>query len=271
MGTPFTSLPQYDLPFLQAETDAWWQGIARHLRHHGLADVPEDLTRSDDNEANWRNPNLLLTQTCGYPLMTELLPYLQAIATPLYDCAGCDGPTYSSPVIVRADAGISGLEDLRGRRVAVNNWNSHSGMNALRHLIAPLTRLGEAFFSEVVLSGGHALSVDAVREGRADVAAIDSVTWALLGRNRPQAVAGLAVLNWTRSAPSLPYAMRVDAPGDLVARVQAALIDAADDPDLAMVRGALLIRGFQPSDTALYQAMLDMRAEAEALGYPVIR
>jgi ABC-type phosphate/phosphonate transport system substrate-binding protein len=273
MGRLIASLPQYDLPFLRADTDAWWQGLARHLRDQGLDDVPDHLTRSDDDERNWRHPDLLLTQTCGYPLMTQLQQDLRAVATPVYDCPGCVDGTYSSAVIVQGGSPYRSLDDLRGARVAINNWNSHSGMNALRHAVAPLAS-GGVFFSDVLVTGGHALSIQAVLAGTADVAAIDSVTWALIGRERSQQMAqslsGLRVLTWTAPAPSLPYAVRVDAPQDVRQQVQAALIAAGDDPALAPIRQRLMLTRFIPCDTPDYQHMLDFRDQAEGLGYPVL-
>ncbi|WP_421879148.1 phosphate/phosphite/phosphonate ABC transporter substrate-binding protein [Pacificispira sp.] len=269
MNSPFASLPQYDLPELTGATDAWWVGIAGHLRRQGVADVPDTLTRASDGEALWRDPALLLTQTCGYPLMTELRDYLQPVATPDYDCEGCAPGHYSSAIIVRRADSVTSLSDLRGRRAAVNNANSHSGMNALRHTVAPLAPAG-TFFGSIVLSGGHALSAEAVRRGEADVAAIDSVTWALLHRYRSQAVEELRVLQWTRQAPALPYAVRVDAQADLVRRIRDALLDAAKDPDLATCRGDLLIKAMRPAGVEDYAPMLAMKAEAERLGYPQV-
>jgi ABC-type phosphate/phosphonate transport system substrate-binding protein len=269
MGHLIASLPQYDLPFLQADTDAWWQGIARHLRDQGLPDVPDHLTRIEDNERNWRNPNLLVTQTCGFPLMTELQGDLRAVATPVFNCEGCVGGTYSSAVIVQAHSDYQNLADLRGHRVAINNWNSHSGMNALRHSIAPLAE-GKAFFSQVLVSGGHVLSMHAVAAGQADVAAIDSVTWALMRRYQPEASKTLRILTWTAPAPSLPYAVRIQADERTFQKVQAALIAAGADPDLAPVRDRLLLKGFIPCDTPDYQTMLDFCSQSEALFYPVL-
>ncbi|MEQ8442983.1 MAG: PhnD/SsuA/transferrin family substrate-binding protein [Alphaproteobacteria bacterium] len=265
------SLPQYDLPEIRRATDAWWSGIARHLRARGVEDVPDGLTRADDGERVWRQPDLLVTQTCGYPLMTELTGHLRAVATPLYMCDGCEGPTYASAIIVRDESGVQAVEDLRGGRAVINNWNSQSGMNALRHLVAGRANEDGRFFGDVVVSGGHALSMDAVRTARADVAAIDSVTWALHQAHKPDACAGLRILTWSASAPSLPYAVRVEASPDLDERVFAALDGAARDPDLADARADLLIDGFLRADNSDYRRMIDMRMEAESLGYPLLR
>lgn len=259
------SLPQYDLPELRGATDAWWAGLARHLRDAGLTDVPDILARPADAEALWRDGDLLLTQTCGYPLMTELRGILVPVAVPVYDCPGCDGAQYRSMIIVAESWPGRTLDELRGMRVAVNNANSHSGMNALRHSFAPLAE-GGRFFSDVMLTGGHAKSAEAVRDGRAAVAAIDCVTWALLSRHRPEALRGLRVLALTDPAPSLPYAVRCGLAADDRLRVRAALFAAAADPLLSEPRSALLLSGFEDADTELYGRMLEMQDAATAAG-----
>ena len=270
MPDRIASLPQYDLPELRQATDAWWSGIARHMRALGLGDVPDILTRAVDAEALWRDPAVLLTQTCGYPLMTELADCLRPVAVPIYRCDGCRGATYSSVLIVRTDAPLHRLEDARGKTVAANNRNSHSGMNTLRHSVAPLATSGR-FFSHVLWTGGHALSAQAVADGQADIAAIDAVTWALLSREWPTLTRHLRVIGHTDYAPSLPYATRIDAPEDVRGVVFQAIEAAAADPSLSAVREALLIDGFAPADFAAYQTMLDWKAEAAAAGYPDLR
>ena len=42
------SLPMYDLPGLDAATDAWWAGLAAAFRAEGLREVPDNLTRGGD-------------------------------------------------------------------------------------------------------------------------------------------------------------------------------------------------------------------------------
>ena len=54
---------------------------------------------------------------------------LNYVATPHYDCAGCDGATYSSFVFAREAIPLTGF---RGKIAAVNGMDSMSGMLALK-------------------------------------------------------------------------------------------------------------------------------------------
>src|SRR3546814_8202871 len=82
------SLPMYDLPGLEAATDAWWAGLAAAFRAEGLHQVPERLTREGGHAALWTAPDLLFSQTCGYPLTHALAGRVTLVATPIYDCPG---------------------------------------------------------------------------------------------------------------------------------------------------------------------------------------
>lgn len=260
------SLGMYDLPEVADATDAWWAGLARALSREGVADVPARLTRDRAVQAVWRAPDLLLSQTCGYPLTHEFAGRLRVVATPCYDCFGCDGPNYRSLIIVRADDAARSLADLRGRVAAVNAADSQSGYSALRAEVAPLAKSGR-FFARVTTSGGHAASLALVTGGEADVCAVDCVTHALLARYRPAAVATLRVLARTAAAPGLPYVTRAGAGDDLVERLRAALVAALADPDLTAARTALLIAGAQVLPEDGYDRITEIERAAQAHGY----
>jgi phosphonate transport system substrate-binding protein len=79
-------------------------------------------------------------------------------------------PVYFADVVVRADSAIERFDDLRGRRWAYNDRNSKSGWFSMLDRVGGDTR----FFAELVHAGSHLRSLDAVRDGRTDAAAIDS-------------------------------------------------------------------------------------------------
>ncbi|MGH6932614.1 MAG: phosphate/phosphite/phosphonate ABC transporter substrate-binding protein, partial [Dongiaceae bacterium] len=216
------SLPMYDLPELRDATDRWWAGLARAFGDAGIPDVPTALDRSADYTGVWRRPDLLFSQTCGYPLMYGLRGQVALVATPCYSAPRCAGADYLSVVVVQSGNRASEIRQLRGARCAINGRESHSGYSALRALVAPHAE-GGRFFGDVVASGGHGKSIELVASGQADVAAVDCVTFALLSRHRPAAVANVRVLCQTPSAPNLPFITRRSADDDLPKRLRAGL------------------------------------------------
>ena len=140
------------------QTQALWQAVQSLLAERGVmvagdppADDPEDLL------AHWRQPRLLLSQTCGYPLVTQL-PEVQTVGCFHYAAPGCEGRRYRSLLVVREADSHRMLADFFGRRAVCNAEHSQSGYNVLRKMVAPLSRQGR-FFSAVVFSGSHRQSL----------------------------------------------------------------------------------------------------------------
>ncbi len=264
---PIASLPMYDLPEVRHATDSWWQSIRRHLKAVGIAESPASLTPETPNDRVWRSPDLLLTQTCGYPLTHAYSDCLSAIAVPDYAAPGCGMGRYRSAFVVRGDDPSTRLEDYRGRTAAANGPDSQSGCNVLRAAVAPLAEAGH-FFARVNWTGSHRASIAAVRDGSAAIAAIDGVTLALLNRYASVETDGLRILGWSAEAPALPYATRKALSADDRQRLRDALMAAAVDPDADAAREALLIAGMSAVSDDAYNAIPAMRRTAETLGYP---
>jgi ABC-type phosphate/phosphonate transport system substrate-binding protein len=263
------SLPMYDLPEVRPALDALWAGLARHFAHEGVPDVPCPLTHDASLDASWSSPDLLLSQCCGYDLLNGYAGALHPLVTPCYRAPGCIGPTYASIVVVAENSLVRRLEDLRGGVCAINGWNSHSGMNALRALIAPLS-VGGRFFARIELSGSHRASLAMVARGEADVAAIDCVVHALLVRHRPVAVAGTRPLGQTPRAPAPPFVTRAAFGDAMVARLRAALFRAFDDPSLETARADVLLAGIEVLPLAAYDRIRELEGFAARRGYPIL-
>jgi ABC-type phosphate/phosphonate transport system substrate-binding protein len=261
------SLTMYDLPELRAETDAWWSALARAFRREGIDAVPDGLDRATDRHAAWLSTGLLIAQTCGYPLTHALAGRVRLVASPRYGAPGCEGFNYSSAIVVRRDDPATTIAGLAGRRVAFNGIDSQSGYNTLRAAVAPHAK-GGRFFATAVRSGAHRESLRMVATGEADCAALDGVTFALIERVAPAEVASVRVLDWTPSAPSLPYITAMDTSEDDIARLRAGLTGACADPDATAARQALLIDGFDVRPLDDYAVIDAMERDAGAAGYP---
>ncbi|MCB8836441.1 phosphate/phosphite/phosphonate ABC transporter substrate-binding protein [Aurantimonas sp. VKM B-3413] len=255
------------MPWLGWANDALWTGIARRLSDGEMPDVPSALDRTRPLLEIWRDPALLLAQTCGYPLTTALQGVVEPVAAPAYAWPGCEGATHCSVIVVAAGSAYDALEELRGSRVAMNGRDSNSGMNLLRLTVAPLARDGR-FFGDVIETGSHLSSLDHVSRGEADVAAIDCVTFALVRQHRPDLVAGVRALAETARSPALPFVTRAGAPASKSAALRHALAVAIADPELAQAVTALGLTGVEPVTVEDYAVVLRYEREAAAAGYP---
>lgn len=262
-------LPMYDLAPVREWQDAWWAGVAGHLRAAGVPDAPDRLSRELSLDALWGHPRLVIAQTCGYPLTHAYAGRLKVVATPCHAAPGCAGGDYSSAIVVRENADVRALSDMRGGVCAINGPDSWSGRHALRVALAR-ERASRAHIWRVVTTGSHAASIAAVAQGHADLCAVDAVTHALLVRHDPGALAGTRVIGFTPAAPGLPYVTRGDADGVVLDRLRRGLRGAMADPRLADAREALLISGMMERDAGDYGVLPAAIAEAERLGCPAL-
>jgi ABC-type phosphate/phosphonate transport system substrate-binding protein len=260
------ALPMYDLPEARDATDAWWSILSRHFRQAGLDAMPEALTRTANVTDSWTMPGLLFTQTCGYPFTHDWSDKLRLVATPRYTAEGCEGSNYRSAFIVSDANHANTLEDLRGLRIAFNANHSQSGFNAPRATIAPMARDGK-FFAERIQSGGHRQSMALVRDGIADVCAIDCVTWEMHRRHAPDEVDGLKILGWTEAAPNLPYVTAIDRDDETVKRLREGLNAAIADPAGTAARQALFLESVDILAPIAYAKIDRMEQRAIDLGY----
>ncbi len=267
MGAEFVAaLPMYDFPWTADAQDALWRALAGRLRQAGIA-APPALTRARPLEGIWRDPRLLFGQTCGYPYVTSLADRVTLIATPSYDFEGCEGAYHCSLIIARREDGRGALHEFRGVRAALNGLTSNSGMNLFRAAVAPLAG-GAPFFASVEVTRSHAASLSAVAAGRADIAAIDCVSFGLLRRARPDLTAAVAVIARSALSPGLPYIASASLSPGIVAAVRAALAETLSDPALAATRAALGLTGAIVLRRGDYEAIGAFEREAAELGYP---
>lgn len=212
----FASLPMYDSTSTRAANDRFWT-----LVREEYGDGPEKLSRDRDLQSSWEAPDLLLSQTCGLPYRARLHDRVSYVCTPDYGLRGCPPGYYRSIIVARRDDPRRRLADFAGGTLARNDAMSQSGWASIVDCLAgldPGARPGA-----VIDTGAHAASAAAVAEGRADLAAIDAVTWTLLKRESDIAER-LRPLARTRPTPGLPFitAAKVD-PVPLRAALERAL------------------------------------------------
>ncbi|MEQ6290699.1 phosphate/phosphite/phosphonate ABC transporter substrate-binding protein [Vogesella sp. GCM10023246] len=252
------SLPMY--PHAPTALAELWAALRQRLQAGGLAGLPAELTLPDDYLAHWKTPQLLLSQSCGYPVATLLADTVTVLGAFHYDVPGCSGYLYSSQLVVRRDDPRQQLADFRGARAACNEPHSQSGYHALRALVAALPPQSP-FFSRVLFSGGHRHSARLVADGSADIAALDSVSAWLLAEAEPAVFARLRCIGHSTLVPGLPLITGRHTPPAVVQLLRQSLAACVADPALQPTLQMLRIRGFTPLSNDDY---LPLRLQAAA-------
>lgn len=240
--TGIASLPMYDRPETAAANDALWAGIRAALPW----DTPAALTRGGDLWDQWQSPDLILSQTCGYPYRARLHGTVQLVGTPDHALPGCPPGHYNSVLVVRVDDPRTDLAAFANARFAFNEPLSQSGWAAPQNHAAGL---GFAF-DTLVQTGGHNLSARAVAEGQADIAAIDALTWALIQRHDAYA-ADLREIARTAPTPTLPLITAKGRDATQIAAATRAAIAALDPAH----RAALMLCGLVDIPARAYLAV----------------
>jgi ABC-type phosphate/phosphonate transport system substrate-binding protein len=241
------SLGMYDFGAAVAANDRLWALIRDGLHARGIA-APEGLTRGDAAYwPAWQAPDLVLSQTCGYPYRAHLHDRVTYVGTPDYGVEGCPTGHYRSVFVVRADDPRQTLADFDGAPFAYNEALSQSGWAAPQVHAARLgIRLPAA-----VETAGHRRSALAVAEGRADIAALDAVTWALMVDSQADLTASLRVIAATDPTPGLPFIAAPGADATATFDAIAEAIAALDPTD----RATLHLHGLTRIPIAAYLAV----------------
>ena len=165
------SLPMYDWPEVETQTNKLWQLLASLLRDNGI-DCPTQLDRNTSSATLWKSGNCLLSQTCGWPYAKELHTDLELLTTPIYEISGCDGTTHRSQLVCRKNDSRDSLADFKGGTVVINEAGSQSGHQAMKSALTAAA-LPSPFFKTGFISGAHRSSIAMVVNAEADIAAID--------------------------------------------------------------------------------------------------
>lgn len=231
------SLMMYARPELAEAHQRYWQRIRLELRDRGI-ESPEHLDQDAGEFSVWRDPELVLSQTCGMPYRLHLHGHVQLVGTPDFGVQECPPGQYRSAFVVRADDPRTELAAFRDARFAYNIKISQSGWAAPYTHLRPLG----FWFENRIQSHGHQSSARMVASDDADIAALDAVTWRLI-KKYDDFAADLRVLEWTQSTPGLPYIAGPDADAtatfDAVAAAIAGLT--ADDRNTLGLRGIVRI------------------------------
>jgi ABC-type phosphate/phosphonate transport system substrate-binding protein len=257
-----------ELPETRDAQDTLWSVLARHLRRQGVRDVPGHLTRTRGLPvpAIFSDSRLLIGQCCGYDVVYGFASCVKVVATPRYAAPGCEGASYCSFVLVRHDCKADSLDGLRGSVCAINSFNSHSGTNALRALVAPLAHNGR-FFSEVKVSGAHMNSLALLHAGEAQVMAMDCVLYALLNQHRPSALEGIRVICWSEPVPAPPIITSAATEHDVITKFSEVLAAALSDKDAHAAKATMLLDGFEFLPLEAYSRIIDIEGAALRHGY----
>ncbi|MEO0329012.1 MAG: PhnD/SsuA/transferrin family substrate-binding protein [Pseudomonadota bacterium] len=206
MNNLIAEMSMYDWPENRQHQDEFWRAIATQLDDLNIPH-PELLSRNDKPILLWKNPNLLIGQTCGWPYANKLRQIVVPFARFDFDLSGCAPGKYNSVFIGREPQDERFLKSYDAfcelKTIAVNGEDSQSGFHVFSELFdIPAMKLFK--HKDCLLTQSHRNSIKAVASGKAQIAAIDAVAFQLALKYDPQITDKVFVIGRSHPKPGLP-------------------------------------------------------------------
>ncbi|MFZ4718301.1 MAG: PhnD/SsuA/transferrin family substrate-binding protein [Ilumatobacteraceae bacterium] len=236
------ALGMYPFAHLRDAYDALWVAVRAQL-----ADGPDSLDIDIDIHDSWLRDDLLLGQTCGWPLVARLTGTVEVVGA--FDVAvpfAREG-TYRSVLVASKPLGVAEWRADPSTVCAVNGMESLSGWISLQWAWGGVP-------PRLLETGAHVESVRAVAEGRAHLAAIDGVSWEFITESQPALAGRVNIVGHGPVIGTLPL-VTSKANAHRVGELRAGLAAAVEDPLLAPALARLRIRGFVPCGLEAYSAL----------------
>jgi phosphonate transport system substrate-binding protein len=186
--------------------------------------------------------------TFNYVLAHEKYGVEVALATVRFGTS-----TYTGQIIVRADSGITTLQDLKGKTMCWVDVNSTSGYIIPRIMLKANGIDPDKDFSKTVEAGSHNNVVIAVYNGECDAGATFSDARSSVETDYPDVKTKVVVLATTTDIPNDGVDFTKDFPQDLRTKIVNALLEIAQTEDgQAALKTIYSIDGLQAVDDTFY-------------------
>ena len=250
------------------------EALAAWLSQHGPLPVTFDNAgRWQDRQDRFERGQLDMLWICGLPYIrwadtpgSSVVP----LAAPVMRPSRYRGkPVYYSEVLVPAASPQRTFDDLRGACWGYNEPGSHSGFGVV---VAHLAQSGRdwGFFGRVVETGSHLATLDRLRRGTIEAAAVDSTVWERAKSQDPTLAAALRTIETLGPSPAPPIVIRRQLAGEVGAALRAALVGMAERAAGQRLLAKEGLRCWAVVEDADYDPIRRMAAEANSLAPPKV-
>ena len=163
--------------------------------------------------------------------------------------------SYTGEIIVRADSGITKLEDLKGKTMCWVDPNSTSGYIIPRIMLKANGIDPDKDFAKTVEAGSHNNVVTAVYNGDCDAGACYSDARSSVEKTLPDVKKKVVILATTTEIPNDNVSFTKDFPKDMRDKVVNALLEiAASEEGQAALQTVYSIAGLEKAEDSFYDA-----------------
>jgi len=236
----------YDWPETEQALNRLWYTIQRKLNSSEII-APKFLERQVITAEKRRD--LMLGQVCGWPLVNLYDKCYVPFAKIQYDIQDCDPGEYNSVYIGQSKKDIRFLEShsdlLEADKIAVNSEDSQSGFQVFSE-ITGLPAEVSIVESNRIITNSHRKSIESVALGKAQIAAVDTVSFELARKFDPEVVQNVSILGRSISRPAPPLVTATRFSGIIPALLEAIAFGvynlSDEDKEILMIKGLLPAR-----------------------------
>jgi phosphonate transport system substrate-binding protein len=174
---------------------------------------------------------------------------LKALAVPLIQGM----PYYHAYIIVPKDSEVEEFSQLRGKTFAFADPLSQTGRNFPVYLLISAGWKVDDFFSNTFFTYSHDRSIEAVAEGLADGASVDSQVYEFLLAMKPDLVSKTRIIMVSQPFGAPPIVASPRVPAELSQRFLEVLLAMGDDPEGMGILQHLQVSSFIVPDENLYR------------------
>ena len=160
--------------------------------------------------------------------------------------------TYNALIIVPSDSSVQKFEELRNRVFAFTDPLSNTGYQYPLGLLAAENRKAEKFFHRTIFTYSHDYSIEAVAEGVADGASVDSLVYAYAVKRDPSIAEKTRIILRSGDFGMPPVVTSVQAPQEQIRKIRRILLSMDGNKDGIAVLQQLGIDRFAFPNRNLY-------------------
>ncbi|MBI2568652.1 MAG: phosphate/phosphite/phosphonate ABC transporter substrate-binding protein [Candidatus Schekmanbacteria bacterium] len=171
--------------------------------------------------------------------------------------------TYQSLIIVHPRLEAKSFSDLRGSTFAYVDTLSNTGYLYPRWRILDQPGEREDYFRTTIRTHSHEKSIQMVRDGLVDGAAVDSLVYAALLRQQPELGELVRIVERSEPFGIPPVVIRKGLPPDFRAKLQQIFLNMHRDEKGRRALGRLGVDRFAPGDSVSYASVDEMLRELQ--------
>lgn len=166
---------------------------------------------------------------------------------------------YYSYIIVNKNCEIKSLTDLKNKKFAFTDPESNTGKLVPTYEISLLGKRPEKFFAEIIYTGSHDKSIEAVANNLVDGAAVDHLIWEYINHKDSSITSKTKIIKRIGPFASPPFVTHPDCEPEMKSEIKNILLHMHQDAEGKKILDKLQIDKFVTIQDSCYQSVRKMQ------------